>query len=119
MVPCNALVYNIYANKLNTALILEMISVKDINDRILNRNTAASIVIVRTCYLASYPSSFQEPGHDTTGYKYSLMVTICLPNLVLGARRLRVWSRDCVLHSTSELLDSVEQSLHWRYLYLL
>ena len=52
---------------------------------------------------------------------YSLIVAVCLPNdgLVLGGRRLRVWSRDCVLHSTSELLDGAEQSLNWRYLRLL
>lgn len=52
---------------------------------------------------------------------YSLIVAVCLPNdvLVLGGRRLRVWSRDCVLHSTSELLDGAEQSLHWRYLHIL
>ena len=50
-----------------------------------------------------------------------LIVAVCLPNdgLVLGGRRLRVWSRDCVLHSTSELLDGAEQSLNWRYLRLL
>ena len=31
-----------------------------------------------------------------------------------GARQLRVWSRDCVLHSTSEDMDGLGQSLHWR-----
>ena len=26
-----------------------------------------------------------------------------------------MWSRDCVLHSTSETLNGLEQALHWRY----
>ena len=31
-----------------------------------------------------------------------------------GARQLRIWSRDCILHSTSEAMDGLEQALHWR-----
>ncbi|XP_013379508.1 elongator complex protein 1 [Lingula anatina] len=31
-----------------------------------------------------------------------------------GARKLRVWSRDCVLQSTSENLDGLEHTLSWR-----
>ena len=37
---------------------------------------------------------------------------------VTGARELRVWNRECVLHSTSEAMDGLEQALHWRYLSL-
>ena len=35
-------------------------------------------------------------------------------NPATGARQLRVWSRECVLHSTSEDMDGLEQALHWR-----
>ncbi|KAK3610232.1 hypothetical protein CHS0354_022286 [Potamilus streckersoni] len=31
-----------------------------------------------------------------------------------GARRFRVWTRDCILHSTSENADGVEQALAWK-----
>ena len=32
-----------------------------------------------------------------------------------GARQLSVWTRECSLYSTSENVDGVEQSLHWRW----
>ncbi|XP_064620717.1 putative elongator complex protein 1 isoform X2 [Lineus longissimus] len=31
-----------------------------------------------------------------------------------GARQLRVWTRECVLHSTSEKTDSLEQAMDWK-----
>lgn len=35
-------------------------------------------------------------------------------NPATGARQLRMWSRECVLQSTSEDMDGLEQALHWR-----
>ena len=34
--------------------------------------------------------------------------------LFLGARKLRVWTRDVTLHSTSESTDGLECAIHWR-----
>ena len=31
-----------------------------------------------------------------------------------GCRRLRVWTRDCRLYSTSEIVDGLEQALGWK-----
>ncbi|ELT93767.1 hypothetical protein CAPTEDRAFT_152268 [Capitella teleta] len=39
---------------------------------------------------------------------------ISIVNPQSGSREVRVWSRDGVLHSSSEAIDGLEQALHWR-----
>lgn len=33
----------------------------------------------------------------------------------LGARKVRVWNRECVLQATSEVVNGLEQPLSWKY----
>ena len=44
----------------------------------------------------------------------TLFIYIHIVYFFIGARTLRVWSREGVLSSTSEVVDGLEQALFWK-----